>query len=110
MALPNIAPVLAKEFVIAKLDYDRGIGARDVSKTYSIDDVGLPSFAFVDGDGKLVINSNIDGVKHNVGHPYQPDEVAYFKVMLEKVKKHLTDADIATLITTLEAENKKTPG
>jgi hypothetical protein len=108
MALPNVAPLLKKEFVTVKLDYDRGIGAKDLVKTYCNGEGGLPSFAFVDGDGKLLINSI--GPKGNVGHPYQPDEVVYFKVMLEKVKKHLTDADIASLITTLEAENKKTPG
>jgi len=108
MALPNVAPVLAKEFVPVKLDYDRGIGAKDVVKTYVNGEGGLPSFAFVDGDAKLIINSR--GPKGNVGHPYQPDEVAYFKVMLQKVKKHLTDAEIETLIASLVAENKKTGG
>src|SRR5690349_7000686 len=99
MALPNVAPVLAKEFVFAKLDFDRGIGAQAVAKKYAIDNGGLPSFAFVDGDGKLLINSNRTGpTTGNVGHPITPEEVAYFKVMLQKAKKHLTDADIETLI------------
>ena len=108
MALPNVAPVLAKEFVPVMLDYDRGIGAKDIVKKYCNGEGGLPSFAFVDGNGTLLINSI--GPKGNVGHPYQPDEVAYFKVMLQKVKKHLTDAEIETLLATLVAENKKTGG
>jgi hypothetical protein len=108
MALPNVAPLIHKEFVPVMLDHDRGIGARDIVAKYTRANAGLPSFAFVDGDGKLVINSI--GPKGNVGHPYQPDEVAYFKVMLQKAKKHLTDADIEALIASLQAENKRTGG
>lgn len=106
MALENVAPLLAKEFIAVKLDYDRQPGARDVEKKYVDKEQGLPWFAFLDGNGEALITST--GPKGNVGHPYQPDEVAHFKVMLEKVKRHLTDADIAFLIESLIAENKKT--
>ena len=108
MALPNVAPVLAKEFVIVKLDYDRATGAKDIVKQYCKGEAGLPSFAFVDGDAQLVINSL--GPKGNVGHPYQPDEVAYFKVMLQTAKKHLTDAEIDALIASLVETNKGSGG
>lgn len=104
MALENVAPVLQKEFVVVKLDYDRGIGAKDVVKKYCNGEQGLPSFAFVDGDGQLLINSL--GPKGNVGHPYQPDEVVYFKVMLKRVQRHLTDAEIDALIASIIEANK----
>src|SRR5262245_29923705 len=112
MALPNVAPLLAKEFVPVKLDYDRGIGAKDVATKYGINNGGLPVFAFVDGDGKLVVNSNRtnNGTTGNIGHPFHPEEVAHFKVMLQKVKHYLTDADIETLLNILDAENKKSGG
>jgi len=105
MALPNVAPVLAKEFVILKLDYDRGIGAKEIQKRYIAEEQGLPWFVFVDGDGKGIITSTREK-GGNVGHPYQPDEVAHFKVMLQKIKKHLTDAEIDALIESLIATNK----
>ena len=108
MALENVGPVLAKEFVIIKLDYDRGIGARDIEKRYVDKEQGLPWFAFVDGDGKALITSTAP--KGNVGHPYQPDEVAHFKVMLQTVKRHLTDAEIDALITSLIETNKASGG
>ena len=108
MALENVGPVLAKEFVIIKLDYDRGIGARDIEKRYIDKEQGLPWFAFVDGDGKALITSTAP--KGNVGHPYQPDEVAHFKVMLQTVKRHLTDAEIDALITSLIETNKASGG
>ena len=105
MALPNVAPVLAKEFVIQKLDFDRGIGAQDIQKRYISTSQGLPWFVFLDGDGKSIINSTREK-GGNVGHPYQPEEVAHFKVMLQKVKKNLTDAEIDALIESLIAANK----
>ena len=107
MALENVRPQLSKEFVLLKLDYDRATGARDIAKRYN-GEQGLPWFAFLDGDGRAVVTST--GPKGNVGHPYQPEEVAWFKQMLQQVKHHLTDADIAALITSLEQANKASGG
>ena len=106
MALPDVAPVLNKEFVLLKLDYDRGIGAKDIEKRYIDKDQGLPWFFFADGDGKAIITSNKVGSGANIGHPYQPDEVEHFKVMLQKNKTHLTDEEIDKLIESLIAANK----
>jgi len=105
MALPNVAPVLAKEFVILSLDFDRAIGAKEIQKRYIDKEQGLPWFVFLDGNGKSIITSTHE-TTGNVGHPYQPNEVAHFKVMLQKVKKHLTDAEIDALIASLVATNK----
>ena len=104
MALKDVAPVLAKEFVIVKLDYDRGVGAKDIEKRYIDKEQGLPWFAFIDGDGKALVTST--GPKGNVGHPYQPEEVAHFKVMLQTVMRHLTDGEIDALIESIIAANK----
>ena len=105
MALKDVAPILAKEFIPLMLDFDRQPGAKDIEKRYIDKEQGLPWFAFVDGDGKAVITST--GPKGNVGHPYQPHEVEHFKTMLMKVKRHLTDADIDFLIKSIEEANKK---
>jgi hypothetical protein len=104
MALPNVASQLKKELVIVKLDFDRGIGAKDIEKRYIDKEQGLPWFAFIDGDSKALITST--GPKGNVGHPNSPDEVAYFKTMLQTVKRHLSDVDIDALIASLVAANK----
>jgi hypothetical protein len=107
MASKDVAPILAKEFVIVRLDWDRMAGARDLLKPSNGKDAGLPWFAFLDGDGKVLIDS-IAPVTGNVGFPAKADEYAHFKTMLEKVKRHLTDQDIAKLIASLEEANKKT--
>jgi len=105
MALENVAPLLAKEFVIVKLDFDRGIGAKDIEKRYIDKEQGLPWFAFVDGNGQAIITST--GPNGNVGFPAVPEEFAHFKTMLQKAPRHLTAADIAFLMKSLEDANKK---
>ncbi len=107
MASKDVAAILAREFVPLKIDQDRMIGGMDLERRYTgKKSVGIPWFVFLDGDGKPLVTS--DGPKGNVGFPAAPHEIAYFKTMLEKVKRHLTDQDIAILIRSLEEANKKT--
>jgi hypothetical protein len=105
MALKDIAPLLTKEFIPLMLDYDRAIGARDIQKRFIQQEQGLPWFAFVNADGQAVITST--GAKGNVGYPWEPHEIAHFKTMLLKVRKHLTDREIDYLIKSLEEIRKK---
>ena len=105
MALKDVAPLLTKEFVPLMLDFERGIGARDVQRRFINAEQGLPWFAFIDGNGQAVISST--GAKGNVGYPWEPHEIAHFKTMLLKAKKRLTDTEINYLIKTLEDIRKK---
>ena len=105
MASKDVAPLIAKEFVTVKLDFDRGIGAKEIERRFIDKDQGLPWFAFLDGDGKCLIHSTREK-GGNIGHPAKPDEVEYFKTMLQTVKKQLTDDDINFLIKSIEAFNK----
>jgi hypothetical protein len=105
METKDVAALLATEFVVVKLDEDRGIGAKDIERRFIDKDPGLPWFAFLDSTGKCRIQSTRqDG--SNIGHPVQPDEVSYFRTMLETVKKRLSENDINRLIQSLEAFNK----
>jgi hypothetical protein len=106
MATKDIAALAAKEFVIVKIDADRATGAKDLAMRLIGKDSGsLPWFAFIDSEGKCLIDSiSPDG--GNIGHPGKSDEVAYFRSMLQKVKKHLTDDEINFFIQSLEAFNK----
>ena|ERR1035441_9373999 len=113
MATKDVAPLINKEFVVAQLDFDRGVGAKDVEKLYIDKEQGLPWIVFLAPDGKAIINSTrpaTDPKPGNIGHPNSADEVEYFKVMLQKAQKHLTDADITHLIDSLVAFNKVANG
>jgi len=107
MASKDVAAILAREFVSVKIDWDRMKGARDLVQPSSGKSPGLPWFVFMDGDGKPLIDS-IAPVTGNVGFPAKAEEYAHFKTMLDKVKRHLTDEDIAKLIKSLEEANKAT--
>lgn len=111
MALPNVAPVLAKEFIPTKLDYDRGVGAKDVEHRYVTREQGLPWFAFIDGDGKAIATSDAQpNEQGNVGCPWEPDEIAWFKKMLSTAPRHLSPAEIDGLIASLQEFRRKTEG
>ncbi len=107
MASNDVAPIVAKEFVSVKIDWDRSPGAKDVLKPSNGKEPGLPWFAFLDGEGKVLIDSIAPGTG-NVGFPAKEAEYAHFKTMVEKVRRHLTDEDIATLIRLMEEMNKRT--
>jgi hypothetical protein len=104
MASKDVAPLIAKDFVTVRLDFDRAKGAKDIELRYISKEQGLPWFVFLDGDGKAIITST--AAKGNIGHPSQPNEVEHFQTMLQKAKQHLTDEEIASLIASLNAFNK----
>lgn len=116
MARPEIAAVLAKDFVDVKIDNDRMLSGKDVFEQQLAmagqKDSGIPWFTFLDADGKLLAHAT--GPKGNVGFPYQPEEVEHFVTMLNAAKQKLTDADITMLRDSLDAnrqaeEAKKKP-
>jgi len=108
MARPEIAAVLGKEFVDVKIDTDRMQSGKDVYSQHLAmageNESGIPWFVFLDADGKLLAHAT--GPKGNVGFPYQPDEVEHFVTMLNAVKQKLTEADVAMLRDSLDANRR----
>ena len=109
MARPEIAAVLAKDFVDTKIDNDRMTGGKEVYQAQIAaagqKEGGIPWFVFLAADGTLLAHST--GPKGNTGFPYEPDEIAHFVTMLQKVKQNLTDADIAMLQKSLDDNRAK---
>lgn len=109
MARPEIAPILAKDFVDVKIDTDRFTGAEAMLKKYAGEKSGgIPWFVFLGPDGKPVIDSN--GTDGNIGFPAAATEVAHFEAMLKRAKKNMTDADIAALVESLKAKEPAPAG
>src|SRR5512138_219345 len=105
MASKEIAPILEKQFVNLNIDSDRMNGGQALLKKYQQKGGGIPWFVFLDADGNPLVTS--DGPKGNVGFPAEPHEIEHFKTMLDKVKRQLTDQDIAVLIKSLEDAARK---
>ena len=102
MALKEVTPILAKDFVDLRIDTDRMTGGSELLKRYAKREVGIPWFVFLDSDGRFLITS-MDPEKGNIGFPAQDFEIAHFKVMLEKVAKQITREDIDFLTKSLVA-------
>jgi hypothetical protein len=66
---------------------------------------GLPFFAFLDSKGELIVNSKRpDG--DNIGHPFAPEEVAWFMQMLKKAAPRMTQSESQTIESWLKAQKK----
>jgi len=102
MARPEIAPILAKDFIDVKIDQDRTLGAEAVLKRYNpIAKGGIPWMVILSPEGQPLATSN--GPEGNIGFPAAPQEIKHFAAMLNASKKSLTDADITALEASLTA-------
>ncbi len=100
LARPEIASVLDKDFVVVKLDQDRMTGGKEMLAGMRSDkDGGIPWFAFFGADGKMIAESVNE--KGTIGFPSAPDELAYFKSMLEKTCVKMSKDDIAMITDSL---------
>lgn len=106
MAKPEIAKTLGKDLVDCKIDIDRMEGGKAILERYNTKAAGgIPWFVFADAKGKALASS--DGPKGNIGHPYEEHEVAHFMEMLKTTKRHLADADLDLIQTSLLAQKPK---
>lgn len=71
---------------------------------------GLPFFAFLDGQGALIVNSIRPGEGGkpggNIGHPFEPFEVDWFLTMLGKAVPDMASQETGTLEKWLRAQKK----
>jgi hypothetical protein len=102
MALEDVAPVLAKDFVVVKIDQDRMVGGKDTLNRYCKNYRGLPWYVFLDGDGKVLITSD-DPDRGNIGYPGWAGSEPHFRRMLQAAAKHITPAEIDALIKSVKA-------
>ena len=92
-----MSTLLQKDYVLLSLDSGKHKdGAKVIEKLragHAAD--GIPWMVVLDAEGKEVVTS--DGPKGNVGCPAQPDEIAWFRTMLERSKKRLTAAELDSI-------------
>jgi len=106
MERPEIAALLAKDFVCVKIDTERTLGGAELlEKLRQSRGDGIPWFAFLDAEGKELACST--GPQGNVGCPSADDEIAWFLDMLRKGAPSLTPADLGTIQSSLVAIRPK---
>jgi thiol-disulfide isomerase/thioredoxin len=95
MARPEIAALMARDFVDVKIDLDRMTEADSVLKRYCASTEGIPWIVILDAKGKAVIDSA--GPKGNIGFPVEDHEIVHFLKMIRASKHSLTDAEVERL-------------
>jgi thioredoxin-related protein len=83
---PAVKAILNTYFIIAKIDYDKTPGGKELYREYGSE--GFPSWTIMDSTKRVLINSNapIPGVvdeRYNIGYPYGTDKIKYYLYALK---------------------------
>lgn len=73
-------------------------------------EAGLPFFAFVDANGKPIINSlqkkEPGDEGQNIGHPMEPHEIFWFLRMVREAAPKITEEEVLVLNTWLKNQKR----
>jgi thioredoxin-related protein len=105
LAGPEIAKIMAQDYILVKIDLDRMAGAKAIDKRIRKKGRGIPWFAILDAEGKILITS--EGPKGNIGHPVKPAEIAHFIHMIKETSRHITSEQISAIEKALSQKQKK---
>ena len=101
-----MSALLRKDYVLLSLDSRNKRGTEVIGKLRAgHDDGGIPWLVVLDAEGKEMVTS--DGPKGNIGCPVQPEEIAWFRTMLDRTKKRLTTAELDSIQQANEAFAKR---
>ncbi len=114
----TVAPIMAKDFIIAKVDLGTMQNAKDVEATYRkaqpaapsadgnmIISGGIPWFAMLDANGRVLATTDKPGYG-NIGCPAKDEEIAWFTQMLSKSATRITDQEKELLAKIFKEETK----
>jgi thiol-disulfide isomerase/thioredoxin len=105
MARPDVAPLLAKDFVDVKIDQDRMTGGKEIKGRFpGSEKAGIPWFAVLEPNRKVLVDSSFQG--SNIGFPATEQEIAAFGEFLKRGTEALSEAEIQKLLETLKQPPK----
>lgn len=101
------APIVGDRLVLATIDLGRNPKAVELWQKYAGErPPGLPWFAFIDSDGKVISTSKPEGGQ-NIGFPTGDDEIGMFVDMLRRAVPGVTDAQAKSVRESLVAERNR---
>lgn len=89
-----------KDYLWVRID-ERWNGSEEVMKRFRESHGGIPWFAILDGEGKVLATS--DGPDGNIGFPGEPAGIDHFVGMLKSTRQRLSDDDLTVLRQALES-------
>ncbi len=117
LELPAVKPVFEKYFVPVEVvvqETEENKALENPGSTAFLQKMGgpagLPFSAFLDVNGKLIVNSKTDSDKGagggNIGHPVAPEEIAWFVVMMKKAAPDMMPDDLAVIESALKNQKR----
>jgi hypothetical protein len=86
--------------VLARIDVDRNPGGEAMMNQYTKGQkAGLPWFAFLDPDSKIIATSQ--GPNGNIGCPHSSDEIDAFGVLLRQASPALSVDEVSHILGSL---------
>ncbi len=109
LARSEIQSILARDFVVQKIDVDRMNSGQDVLKTYRPDESGgIPWTVVLDGKGtKLATSDRLEGPVKNIGYPAEPKEIDAYLGMLQEQTRRITKTELARVRQELSVSGEK---
>ena len=105
---PSVAEILGRDFINLKIDVDRMKNGKKIAKQFRPEGKGgIPWFAFIDPDGKVLATS--DAPEGNVGFPVTDAEVRHFINMLKQTAQRISADQIEQIQAALKAAAPKKP-
>jgi thiol:disulfide interchange protein len=102
----DVAALLAKDFVLVKIDQDRMVGGMELATLLREGQGGgIPWVALYNGKGEKMATSS--GPQGNTGCPVDPHEIRHFMNMLRIGAIKLSDKELAALEASLTEHGKK---
>jgi hypothetical protein len=111
IAAPPADALLARDYVLRKIDVERTLGGKDLMNGFRRDGrKTLPWFAVLDDDGRALETSETEDGE-NVGFPTDPGEIAHLVEMIRMTSSRLGAPDLGALAASLEgfADRKPPP-
>lgn len=119
MEAPEIAPILEKYFVFAKVHIDEERGKHPELNTPGSKEMmdklggfqGVPFIVFFRSNGEMIVTSErpVEGKKHgrNIGYPDAPEEIDWFMVMLKKSVPEIREEEARKIEEWLRSASRK---
>ncbi len=101
---PKTAPIYEQGWVDLMIDVDRDTNGKAINERLKRDRKGgLPWLVVLDTEGKEIVSSNTEPGGGNIGAPVQPDECAWFGVMMERSRgDKVSKEQLAAMLADLE--------
>lgn len=100
--MKDTAAAMAKDYVMIEIDVDRmAMGKEVAARLTGGKPTGYPWTVILDGEGRSLVTS--DGPGGNIGCPVSDEECAWFLTMIDRTRRHMSEADRAAIARDLAA-------